>query len=158
MSSVGELLESSVAHEALPVPVDDRLRRATRTAGAGLAVAVPTHWWLLTEGVSADATIWVFRHVAWAVTLAGFGRWLFLAGASALAVAVVLAITTSGFAFANRAEHWSMAFVAVVAAVVVLPLAAGLVLAVVTVMLLVALAMFAAAIMLGTAALGGRRR
>ena len=90
--------------------------------------------------------------------MGGAGRWLFLVGAAALAVAQVLAITTSGFAFANRAEHWAMAFVAVVAVAVVVPLAAGLMLAVVTVMLLVAAAMLAMMMLLAVLALAGRRR
>jgi hypothetical protein len=158
MNRIEELLDVSVAHETIPVPVDPRLARSAWTAVAALGVAVPAHALILSEGVRPDTTGILMRHVAWIATLGGIGRWLFLAAGAALAVAVLLVTTTSGFSFANRAEHWTIATVIVTAAAVTLPLVLGLIIGILTIILIVVMTAMAILFTIALLVLGGRRR
>jgi hypothetical protein len=158
MNRIEELLELSVAHESIPVPVDPRLARSAWAALAALGVAVPVHALLLNERVTPETTGILMRHVAWIATLGGIGRLLFLTGSAALAVAVFLAATTSGFSIANRAEHWATAAIIVIAIAVTAPLALALLLGVLTIVLILAAAMLALFFATALLLLGGRRR
>lgn len=158
MNRIEEMLEVSVAHETIPVPVDPRLARSAWLAVAALGVAVPTHALMLSEGVRPETTGILMRHVAWTATLGGVGRWLFLAGSAALAVAVLLVTTTSGFSFANRAEHWATAAMIVTATGITLPLVLGLILGVLTIILVIVMGILVIVFTVALLVLGARRR
>ena len=154
MNQIDQLLEVSVVHETMPVPIDRRLARAGWVALVALAVSVPLHANLIAHGTEPGDAGLLMRPMVWAATVDGHSRWLFLAGCAALAVGAVLLISTGGFHRANRVEHWALAALSTAGPAVAAPFAAAVIVGMLTMVLVIffgLVAMFCAAIVLGGA-------